>query len=210
MFVLKPFLMQPNMEKIILTDADGVLVDWLGSFNVFMSRQGHPFVPGTETDYSLAVRHNISNHQAREYVRQFNESAAIADLAPFKDSVEHVKRLAKLGFKFIVVTSISNTPNAKIYRTRNLVDLFGDVFIDVHCIGQGESKDTTLAAWEDTGYFWIEDHMRQAEAGHEVGLRTILVEHPYNQHYKTDLFPKVGFNNPWAEIYNIITNHYNI
>lgn len=202
--------MQSKMEKIILTDADGVLVNWLAGFNAFMARNGHPAIPGTETEYSLAVRHNISNKQVGEYVDHFNESSAIADLAPFADSVEYVKKLADHGFKFIVVTSISNTSTAKLFRVKNLTDIFGDVFIDIHCIGQGESKDKVLAEWQDTGYFWIEDHMRQAEAGFEVGLRTILIEHPYNQHYKTDLFPKVSFDKPWAEIYNIISNHYSL
>jgi hypothetical protein len=64
--------------------------------------------------------------------------------------------------------------------------------------------------WADTGYFWIEDHMRQAEAGHEAGLRPLLINHPYNHHYGTDLFPKVSFETPWAEIVNIVRNEYRV
>ena len=63
--------------------------------------------------------------------------------------------------------------------------------------------------WADSKYFWIEDHMRQAEAGHEAGLRTILIKHPYNKHYYTDLFPIVSYETPWKEIYSIITAEYN-
>jgi len=197
-------------EKIILTDADGVLVDWNTAFDKFMSRHGHPRVPETDTEYNISLRHNVTTHQAMDYVREFNESPDIAHLSPFADSVEHVRLLSELGFRFIVVTSISNHPDAKIHRTNNLTDLFGDVFDDIHCIEQGASKANILMNWADTGYFWIEDHMRQAEAGYEAGLRTILINHPYNFHYKTDLFPTVSYDTPWNEIYNMIRLEYKV
>jgi len=197
-------------EKIILTDADGVLVDWNTAFDKFMARRGHPRVPETDTEYNISLRHNVTTHQAMDYVKEFNESSDIAHLSPFADSVQHVRLLSELGFRFIVVTSISSHPDAKIHRTNNLTDLFGDVFDDVHCIEQGASKASILMKWADTGYFWIEDHMRQAEAGYEAGLRTVLINHPYNFHYKTDLFPTVSYDTPWNEIYNMVRNEYGI
>lgn len=197
-------------EKIILTDADGVLLDWNTAFDKFMSSKGHPRVPETENEYKISTRHNITIHQATNYIKEFNESPSVGHLSPFADSVEHVRLLSELGFRFIVVTSISSHPNAKIYRTNNLVDLFGDVFDDIHCIEQGASKAAILMNWADTGYFWIEDHMRQAEAGYEAGLRTILINHPYNHHYRTDLFPTVSVDTPWNEIFNMVRNEYQI
>ncbi len=197
-------------EKIILTDADGVLVDWNTAFDKFMARHGHPRVPETDTEYNIRLRHNVTTHQAMTYVKEFNEGPDIAHLTPFADSVQHVRLLSALGFRFIVVTSISSHPDAKIHRTNNLTDLFGDVFDDIHCIEQGASKASILMNWADTGYFWIEDHMRQAEAGYEAGLRTVLINHPYNHHYKTDLFPTVSYDTPWNEIYNMVRNEYGI
>lgn len=198
------------MKKIILTDADGVLVKWEAGFELFMVEKGYPRVANTEKEYSISLRHGITNKQAMEFVKEFNESKDIASLHSFADSVEYVRKLADLGFRFTVVTSISSHPDAKKYRTENLINLFGDVFDEIHCIEQGASKANILTNWADTGYFWIEDHMRQAEAGHEVGLKTILIQHPYNEHYKTDLFPTVSFENPWKEIYSIITKHYGL
>jgi FMN phosphatase YigB (HAD superfamily) len=197
-------------EKIILTDADGVLVNWNNGFDKFMLSRGFPRIPNTDTDYSLALRHGITVHQAHECVREFNESRHIADLEPFADSVEYVIKLANHGFKFIVVTSISDHPDAHEYRTLNLEHLFGDVFEEIHCIEMGASKAHTLMQWADTEYFWIEDHMRQAEAGFEVGLKTILISHPYNSHYKTDLFPIVSYETPWEEIYDMVCKEYNL
>lgn len=198
------------MNKVILTDADGVLVKWEAGFELFMVEKGYPRVANTKKEYSISIRHGITNKQAMEFVKEFNESEDIATLFPFADSVHYVKKLADLGFRFIVVTSISSHPDAKKYRTENLVNLFGDVFDEIHCIEQGASKANILTTWADTGYFWIEDHMRQAEAGHEIGLKTILIQHPYNEHYKTDLFPTVSFEKPWEEIFSIVCKEYNI
>ena len=197
-------------EKIILTDADGVLVNWIKGFESFVSAKGFPQLPNMEHEYSIAARHATSEKQAIEFVTEFNESRFIAKLDAFADSVEYVTQLANLGFKFIVVTSISNHPDAEENRRTNLVNLFGDVFDEINCIEMGASKANILTRWADTGYFWIEDHMRQAEAGHEVGLKTVLISHPYNDHYQTDLFPKVSFTNPWEEISKMVRSEYNI
>lgn len=197
------------MKRVILTDADGCLVNWNKGFIKFMEEKGLPQIPNTDHEYSISTRHNISTTRAMELVKEFNEGPHIEFLEPFADSVKYVNKLAQLGFRFIVVTSISSHPDAKIRRTKNLQNLFGNVFDDVHCIEQGASKANILLTWADTGYFWIEDHMRQAEAGHEAGLRTILINHPYNSHYKTDLFPSVSYTTPWKEIYEKICTEYN-
>lgn len=199
------------MEKIILTDADGVLLKWNEAFEKFMATRGFPRNPGTENDYSIAVRFKGADDvMAHELVREFNESALVAELEPFADSVTYVKKLADKGFRFTVVTSISDAPAAAVYRTQNLKAIFGDVFDEIICIKMGASKAATLQRWLGKGYFWIEDHMRQAEAGYEAGLRTVLISHPYNAHYKTDLFPTVSYETPWKEIYELVCHKYEL
>lgn len=198
-------------DKIILTDADGVLVNWGDGFNQFMTGRGLPQLPDTENTYNLAERHNISAKEVQIHIKEFNEGQYIENLTAFADSVEYVEKFADLGFRFIVVTSISSAPSAKYYRTRNLINLFGDVFDEIHCIEQGASKAFILSEnWLGSGYYWIEDHMRQAEAGHEAGLKTVLIKHPYNEHYETDLFPMVSFETPWKEIYEMVCKDYGL
>lgn len=197
-------------NKIILSDCDGVLVNWSASFSKFMTSRGHPPVPNTDHEYSLAIRHNISVLETNALIKEFNEGSWIAELDAFADSVKYVKALADKGFRFIVVTSISESPVAFHNRSVNLKALFGDVFDEINCIATGASKAHILMNWADTEYFWIEDHMRQAEAGHEAGLKTVLISHPYNSHYKTDLFPTVSFETPWEEIYNLVCKDYGV
>lgn len=198
------------MKKLILTDCDGVLLNWNDGFNKFMSQKGFPQIPNTDHEYNISVRHNISTKDALKFMREYNEGEGVEHLEPFADSVKYVNKLSRLGFRFIVVTSISNHPDAKIRRVRNLENVFGKVFDDVHCIEMGASKAFTLMEWADTGYFWIEDHMRQAEAGYEAGLRPILINHPYNTHYKTDLFRTVSYETPWKNIFDIVCTEYNL
>lgn len=198
------------MNKVILTDADGVLLDWNKGFEAFALARGYPKVPGTDDDYRMFIRHNISADLAHNLIKEFNEGPDVEHLDPFADSVEYVKKIADLGFRFIVVTSISDHPDSKVYRTRNLNSIFGDVFDDVVCLPMGASKANVLLKWAGTNYFWIEDHMRQAEAGYEAGLSPILINHPYNNHYETDLFPKVPVEDPWKHIYKHVMNRYRI
>ena len=196
------------LEKIILTDCDGVLLKWEDGFDRFMKSKGHDRIIDTEAEYSMALRYGIPMRRAQEYVNEYNESSMMTNLEAFADSVEYVGELAKQGFRFIAVTSLSDKPEAKVYREENLKNLFGDIFDEVVCLATGASKAHVLMRWADTGYYWIEDHMRQAEAGYEAGLRTILIRHPYNMHYETDLFPTVSYTTPWKEIYKHVMNTY--
>ena len=104
------------MEKIILVDCDGVLLNWEDGFDQYVKSKGHNRMPGTEAEYSMAVRYNISTATSLSYIKEYNESEAMANLAPFADSVEYVTKLANEGFKFIAVTSMSDHPEAKIRR----------------------------------------------------------------------------------------------
>jgi len=198
------------MNKIILTDADGVLVTWVTGFEKFMESKGYSVIPDTEQHYFMDRRYSITDEESRVLIREYNESAFIADLPPNKDAVEYVKKLAAHGFKFICITSISSHPDALKYRTQNLTNLFGDVFQEIFCLEMSSPKKASLMPWEGSGLFWIEDHIKNAEAGHELGLKSVLVYQDHNAHYRTDKFNVVGPENPWQEIYHLVCKEYNI
>ncbi|HEY6436757.1 MAG TPA: hypothetical protein VIY47_09205 [Ignavibacteriaceae bacterium] len=198
------------MKKIILTDADGVLVTWLAEFQKFMASKGYELIPDTEHHYSMEDRYHITTDQSRDLIREYNESAYMAYLPSYKDSAEYIGKLVNHGFRFICITSISSNPISKIYRRANLENLFGEIFDDVICLEMGSKKGPALLPWEGTGFFWIEDHIKNAEAGYQLGLRSILVQQDHNQHYDTEHFPIVGPENPWREIYRLVCKEYNL
>jgi FMN phosphatase YigB (HAD superfamily) len=205
-----------NMEKIILTDADGVLINWNDTFDEYITARGYEGIPLTDHYYNLASRYRKADGSSAEWqeiaqlVRDFNQSEHIATLPAYKDSQRVIADLVEHDFSFIVVTSLSDHPDAHEYRTQNLKGLFGDVFDEIVCLETGASKQHILTRWAGSGYFWIEDHFKNAEAGHEVGLKPILVDTPYNRHFQTDLFPRVDEHKPWADIYKHVIEEYGL
>jgi FMN phosphatase YigB (HAD superfamily) len=191
-------------NKIILTDCDGVCLDWEWAFNVWMQEHGFTEVPGSKLNYDMAVRYNISREQVVKLIRIFNESAAIGFLPALRDAVYYIKRLhEEHGYRFHAITSLSLDPNAKKLRQMNLEKLFGKaVFEELVCLDTGAAKEAALAPYKDSGLYWIEDNISNAEAGHQAGLKCILVEHGHNMDYENPVIPRV-LN--WREIYCMIT-----
>lgn len=194
-------------DKIIVTDADGVLLDWLGGFNDYMVSLGYSQKPGTSHMYELEVRFGIDRDTVMKCIHDFNESERISSLSAFEDSVEYVTKLVEDGYRFVCVTSVSENPETKAYREENLRNLFGNAFVEVICLAVGQDKQAILNEIAGgTKLYWIEDHFKNAEAGYEAGLTSILIDNDYNSHFQTDLFTRVDRVDPWKQIYEIITS----
>ena len=61
-------------------------------------------------------------------------------------------------------------------------------------------EEYLLDRYSGKNYYWIEDSISHAESGLRVGLRGLLMDHPYNQKWDG---PRVK---NWKEVYEIITN----
>lgn len=192
------------MNKIILTDVDGVLLNWEWAFTTWMEQHGYTQVENGNTYYNVYERFGISEAEGKRQVKIFNESAAIGFLPALRDSMYYVKRLhEEHGYVFRAITSLSLDPSAYKLRKMNLEKLFGSTaFEDILCLDTGADKDEALDPYSDTGLFWIEDKMENAIAGLEVGLNPILIEHGYNMDYSVPVGMKKCLN--WKEIYEYI------
>ena len=86
----------------------------------------------------------------------------------------------------------------------NLEKLFGKTaFEELVCLDTGADKDEALLPYKDSGLYWIEDKLENAEAGLAVGLKPILIEHGFNMNEKLDPNIKKVVN--WKEVYEHIT-----
>jgi len=191
-------------DKIILTDCDGVVLDWEEGFSIWMEHHGHSKVEGYQYVYSIGDRYGLTKEQGNKLVKQFNESAAIGFLPPLRDAQYFVKKLHEQHqYKFICITSLSLDPYAKYLRERNLKKLMGDAFIDVVCLDTGADKDIILEEYgvKFPGNYWIEDKPENVNWGIDAGLNGILIEHGHNLDYKGN----ATIVKNWQEIYNIIT-----
>lgn len=168
-------------HKIILVDCDGVLLDWTETFCEWMSARGLTQQPGAQGYYCIQDQFDISAAEAKKYTRLFNESAAIGFLKPFRDAVPWIQALnLDHGYRFHVITSLSNDPFAVRLRKQNLENWFGDVFDRILCLDTGSDKDAALAEYRDSGLWWVEDKPENAIAGLDCGLKPILLEHDHN------------------------------
>jgi beta-phosphoglucomutase-like phosphatase (HAD superfamily) len=194
-----------NLKKLILTDADGVLLDWEWAFNVWMQEHGFEEVPGSKLNYDMSMRYGIPKEQVKKLIRLFNESAAIGFLPALRDAMYYVKRLhEEHGFRFHCITSLSLDPNAQKLREMNLNKLFGtSAFERIVCLDTGADKDEALQEYEGTGCYWLEDKIENAEAGYRAGLRSLLVEHGHNMHHYHE---GITIVKNWKEIYQLITD----
>ena len=193
-----------NPKKLILVDADGVLLNWEYAFAIWMEQHGHEKQPGSEFVYDIGERYGISRDQGRKLIKLFNESAAIGFLPPLRDAMYYVKRLhEEHGYVFHCITSLSTDVNAQRLREMNLAKLFGKTAFElIVCLETGADKNQALEPYRDSGCWWVEDKPENAEVGHELGLKSILMEHGHNMSHANEQIPVVK---NWREIYAIIT-----
>lgn len=186
------------MNKIILTDCDGVLLNWEYAFDIWMEERGNKRI--LQDEYDIALRYGIPKAEAKRHIKTFNESAAIGFLPPLRDAMHYVRKLhEEHGYVFRVITSLSVNPYAKKLRNRNLEKLFGTAIDDVICLGCGADKDIALEPYRDSNMFWIEDKEENAELGYAIGLDAILVEHEHNM--KNGVVPLMK---NWKDIYEYV------
>ena len=192
-------------DKVILTDADGVVFNWEYAFCCWMEQHGYTQIENGNHEYDIAKRFVITKAEANTKVKIFNESAAIGFLPALRDAMFYVKRLhEEHGYVFRCITSLSLDANAKKLRQMNLEKLFGKTaFEELVCLDTGAAKDDALAPYKDSGLYWIEDKLENAICGLNLGLKPILIEHGFNMH---ETLPDGMFKAlNWKEIYEHIT-----
>ena len=191
-----------NLDKVILTDCDGVLMNWEYAMNVWMQSQGYEIVEDGQEHYDMGDRYDLSHFDKKMLVRRFNESAAMGFLPPLRDAMYYVDLLhRKHGYTFHMITALSNNEHAQKLRIQNTKKLFGDTtFTKFIFCDTGADKDEVLEPYRDTGLIWIEDKFQNAELGNDLGLESIMVEHAHNMHNTT--FPTFA---RWKDIYEYIT-----
>lgn len=188
-------------DKLILTDCDGVLMNWEYAFIIWMKRHGYEPIPGN-LSYDIGERFGLPKARTKELVKMFNESAAIGFLPPLRDAMYYIDLLhRKHGYVFHMITSLSLDPNAQQLRIENAKKLFGEtVFEKFIFLDTGADKDEALAPYKDSNLLWVEDKPENAQLGLDMGLDAVLIEHGHNMHLDNILLLK-----NWKEVYEYVT-----
>jgi uncharacterized HAD superfamily protein len=120
-------------------------------------------------------------------------------LPPFRDALIYVPKLIDDGFRFHAITTVGR--KHQVVREANLYDHYtATAFKEIHCLDGNECKGEYLKQYKDSGLFWIEDSVTNARIGQEHGLRSVLMNTPWNR--------DKPFNGPrvdsWSELYVMI------
>jgi uncharacterized HAD superfamily protein len=204
----------PTSNRIILTDVDGVLLEWEHHFTKWLQlrsyfdENGNRYYPyklvdNSHDDYEMANRFGVSKDTIRQEIREFNRSAWMGTQRPMMESQTWVKLLAAEGWTFVPITSQTSDIPAQCLRKKRLGELFGDhIFKNYHILGTGADKDSALAEFHETGLYWVEDKPKNALAGLSYGLKPILIDHPYNKEFN---HPDIIRVNNWKQIHEILS-----
>ena len=190
-------------SRIILTDVDGVLLEWENHFANWMSAKGYEPKPNKEHVYSMEKRYGLYREDKEALIEEFNRSAWMANQEPMQGSQTWVKLLHAEGWTFIPITSQTLDIPAQELRKRRLKELFGGtVFENFMILETGDHKDAALAEFHGTGLWWIEDKWTNAKKGLQYGLKPLLYNHSYNQGFYDKKIIRV---NNWKHIYKIVS-----
>ena len=204
----------PISNRIILTDVDGVLLEWEHHFTKWLQlrsyfdkngNRNYPYklLDSGQDNYDMSKRFEISKETISQEIREFNRSAWMGTQRPMLESQTWVKLMSAEGWTFIPITSQTSDIPAQKLRKKRMGELFGDhVFTNYHILGTGADKDGALAEFHDTGLYWVEDKPKNAVAGLKYGLKPILIDHPYNQDFN---HPDIIRVSNWKDIHQIVS-----
>lgn len=189
------------LNKTILTDIDGVVLDWSASFFKWMGQKGHLMASEDYgSDYGLHNLFRMTEDKILGLIDEFNRSAHIGFLSPMPNAVYYIRLLRERGYKFVGITSLGGDCYSQRLRTINLVQEFPNCFEDMIYLPLRGNKTEALAAKKEefgpnVHTIWIDDHITNAFAGEKLGFKTIVYSHTHN----------IGWDglrlNSWAEIY---------
>jgi len=190
-------------EKLIITDCDGVLLNWEDHFHAYMQSNGHERAYDDSNSYWKEAEYShLSQDEARKMIYHFNTSSWMIDVPPLRDARVGVAQLVDAGYRFIAITAMGLDPYARQVREINLERTFGyNTFEDVIVTDMYDpnSKRAALLRWGVMGRVWIEDKPSNAVLGSTMGYNTYLMSHRYNEEFDED---EHGIErvNSWADI----------
>lgn len=192
-------------RKLILTDVDGVVLQWGKTFGQYIKDMG--LVPETHNirpAYKVEKLLNITKDEAIVLIDEFHHSDHFKNLIPYHDALVYIHALAQKGYRFIAITACGDSNNKIIYNNRykNLNKYFLNIFEDLHIMSLRASKAEYLSRYKNA--YWIEDTLKNAITGLEFGHSTFFINRGEDTRNQGS-HPSITEFSSWKEIYTQLT-----
>lgn len=186
------------MKPVFATDVDGVLFDWDTAFVEWL-KQEYNIAPST-SDRSSYYLHNwykdLSPNDVFRFIETFNQSKHAYKLPIVEGAQAAIKRLS-IDFDVIAVTAFAACENGAAWRTQHLMREFVGLK-EVVVLPLGSTKRDALARLQPAVF--IDDCTRYLLESHELGINTVVMDHPHNQSVE---LPRIKH---WNDIDAVLTN----
>ncbi|MFA5489882.1 MAG: hypothetical protein WC284_11785 [Candidimonas sp.] len=149
----------------LLTDVDGVLLDWVGGFERY-ARELY------DTNHSMGEKTvsewlRCTETEEHHIVTNFHQHEKFSQLDAYDDAVDILKSLHYHGWTIIAITACGDDPQTKQLRQSNLQKHFGDIFDDLICTPVHGSKDEALKKFSPS--YWVDDMHHHVISGRKHG-----------------------------------------
>lgn len=195
------------MEKTILTDVDGVLLDWTTAFEMWIENDKFPFDTFETSlhDYSTIEDWlGITIEETGELIREFGNTEYFKKLPAYDDAIDVVNKLKQEGYSFVAITACDDDVNSIKNRKENLNLYFPNVFDEIIHTGLRSlhGKRPHLEKWQNC--FWVEDTYKHALVGQDVGHKVFLMSGNRNMNLD-EIHDEITLVDTWYDIYKNIT-----
>ena len=180
----------------ILTDVDETILQYSDAMQRYLEQKHGMFTDKRLRDYhNMQAIFGLDIPTLLGLVKEFHVSEGMRYLEPEPCAKEVLPQLYKQGYRFIAISACHDDPITVAHRIHNLREAFGFEWEEVICTGLKWSKKEALEKYTPT--IWVDDLMRHASTGADLGYRSFLLDRPHN---RSTEYPGVTRVNNWYEI----------
>lgn len=169
--------MEQKKEVVLLSDIDGVTIDWLEGFVKYCESIGHKAKHNEPEEFSMRDIFPTLE-KPWEYIMDYQHSEYYKEIKAYPEVVEVYNKLHDMGVKIVFVTSCGTTDFIKEARTKVMQDEFNGKFDHIEFLEFGESKTEILNKYPNATY--IDDQIKMSIEGAETGHDSFIKDMSYN------------------------------
>jgi hypothetical protein len=192
------------VDKIFLIDVDGVVFDFLRTFEQWVKHHKFqtisPHLAEGSKYHKLEEWLNISFDEAEALIGDFFESEYSKHFITFPDAIDVITELKNSGWTFVAITAIGQSQTAINHRKIALENALGKYVVsDVLTVGPLDSKRHQLEKFKPT--LWVDDTPKHAQMGSLTGHYSFRLKRPMDARHTIEHENLIEVND-WFDIRN--------